>query len=126
VNNKNLINLEKIDSKHLSSEVLMPIELIEQIFDVSKKLGYETQEERDYREQKEDYNNKLIQKIMDVNFTEKQRYVMTAIFFRNLTLGQIAKEMGVALGTVQVIKRQMLTKIRKRIKYNFNYVDEQS
>ena len=103
-----------------SEEILMPMELIEQIFDSSKRIGYETPEEREYREQKEDYNKKIIDKLKTLNFTDKQRFVMDRLFYKNMTMVQIAAEMGISYQGVEHIKKAIFKKIRKNIDYDFN------
>lgn len=114
----NLTGQEKV------MEVLMPIELIEQLFDGSRRIGYETTEERELRERREDYNQEIVKKIMQLNFTEKQRMVMDFLFFKGWTMAQTAREMGVAIGTIQKIKKALLKKASKRIQYEFKINEE--
>lgn len=102
----------------------MPIELIEQIFDSSKRIGYETPQERELRESREDYNEAIVKRILQLNFTDKQRMVMNYLFFKGWTMAQTAKEMGVAIGTIQKIKKDLLKKARKRVEYDFKVNEE--
>lgn len=114
-------NIPYINGQEKIMEVLMPIELIEQIFDSSKRLGYETPEEQELREKREDYNKDIYDKIASVNFTEKQRIVLNYIYFKGFTLAQTAKELGVSITAVQNSKNGALKKARKRIRYHFDH-----
>ena len=102
----------------------MPIELIEQIFDSSRRIGYETPQERVHREQREDYNIEIMKSVMAVKFTDKQRVILNSIFFQGKTMAQTAIDLGVTLSTIQKVKHDILKKIRKRVKYEFNYSEE--
>lgn len=118
------IDVPNILGQEKSMEVLMPIELIEQIFDSSRRIGYETSQERVHREQKEDYNTDIIKKVMEVKFTDKQRVILESLFFKNKTMAQTAADLGVTLSTIQKVKSDILKKIRKKIKYEFKYIED--
>lgn len=121
---KSNIDVPNILGQEKSMEVLMPIELIEQIFDSSRRIGFETPQERVQREHKEDYNSEIIKRVMDVNFTDKQRVILNSLFFQGKTMAQTALDLGVTLSTIQKVKHDILKKIRKKVKYEFKYLEE--
>lgn len=105
-------------------EIPMPQELMEQMFDASKRIGYETEEESDYRKQKEQYNKALIRQIKKVKLTDRQRQIMSLIYINGMTLTMAAAHLGVKIGTVQEIRDAAIKKIKDKITYEFSYVDE--
>ncbi len=121
---KSNIDVPNILGQEKSMEVLMPIELIEQIFDSSRRIGFETSQERIQREHKEDYNSEIIKRVMDVNFTDKQRVILNSLFFQGKTMAQTAIDLGVTLSTIQKVKHDILKKIRKKVKYEFKYLED--
>lgn len=124
IEDKNNIDVPNILGQERSMEVLMPIELIEQIFDSSRRIGFETLQERTQREQKEDYNSEVIKQVMGVNFTDKQRVILESLFFKGKTMAQTAIDLGVTLSTIQKVKHDILKKIRKKVKYEFKYLED--
>ncbi len=103
-------------------EISMPQELMEQLFDSSQKLGYESPEETKYREKKDEYNKTVLRLIKTkIKYTEKQEMVLKLMFIDGLTLTETAKHLDIAIGTVQEIRDAIIKKIKKKISYNFIY-----
>jgi RNA polymerase sigma factor (sigma-70 family) len=97
----------------------MDPKLMEFIIDNNKALWHETEEERNTRYKKEEYNSTIIEKIKDIKLTDKQRKVMHLMFEKGLNYRETAKELGVIITTVQEIRDAAIKKIKKAIKYNF-------
>lgn len=102
-------------------EIPMPQELMEQIFDASKKIGYETEEEAEFRNKKEAYNKQVLKQIRKVSLTDRQRQIMDLLYSDGYTLTSAAEHLGVKIGTVQEIRDAAIKKIKAKIKYDFKY-----
>lgn len=108
-------------------EIPMPHELLEQLYDDSRRLGYETEEEVEYRDKKEVYNLSLLKKIKRMKrkdplrsyFTDKQIVIFNYLFIDGLTLAEAAKKLSISIGTVMDIKKAIIKKVKKNIKYEF-------
>lgn len=107
----------KLQSK--AREVNMPMELLDHIFDRKKVLNYESAEEKEVREQKEDYNADILATIESLPFTERQRQVFVLMYKDGKTMTDTAKILGIGITTVQKIKEAIFKKIKKRIIYDF-------
>lgn len=105
-------------------EIPMPQELMEQLFDSSQRIGYESNEEFDLRNQKESYNKQVLRQIRKVKLTDRQRQVINLIYVDGLSLTATAEHLGVKIGTAQEIRDAALKNIRAKIKYNFQFCDE--
>lgn len=99
----------------------MPLELIEQIFDSSKRFGFETEEEAEYREQKEQYNKEVIKQVKKIRFTKKQSKILRMIFVEGKSLTEIAKMLKKTPQGILRIKKEAIAKVKKRVKYLFKY-----
>lgn len=108
-----------IPSLNTFTEFPMDPKLMEFIIDNNKALWHETEEERNTRYKKEEYNSTIIEKIKDIKLTDKQRKVMHLMFEKGLNYRETAKELGVIITTVQEIRDAAIKKIKKAIKYNF-------
>jgi RNA polymerase sigma factor (sigma-70 family) len=102
-------------------EIPMPQELMEQIFDASKKIGYETEEEAQLRNEKEIYNKSILRQIKKIALTARQREIMSLLYSEGLTLTSAADRLGVKIGTIQEIRDAAIKKIKAKIKYDFKY-----
>ncbi len=102
-------------------EIPMPQELMEQIFDASKKIGYETEEEAQLRNEKEIYNKSVLRQIRKVPLTPRQKEIMQLLYSEGLTLTSAAERLGVKIGTIQEIRDAAIKKIKAKIKYDFKY-----
>ncbi len=100
-------------------EIPVPPEVMEKLISENGSLKHETQEEEEYREKKEDYNKKIINKIKTIELTKKQKLVIKFIFTDKLTLKEAALKLGIAFQNVDKIKNRAIKKIRKNIKYEF-------
>lgn len=116
---KNRVSKANSKMQHKTREINMPLELIDHIFDKKKGLGYESHEEKVLREQKEDYNNDVLDKIGELPFTERQRQVFNLMYKDGKTMTDTAKILGLGITTVQKIKEAIFKKIKKRIVYDF-------
>lgn len=108
------------DKNHKSKEILMPSELIEQIFDNSRSIWKETEEERDTRLKKETYNSTILDMIFQLKFTEKQKTTLNLLFLKGYTLKEVGEVLGVSPQDIMNTKKLIIKKIRKNIKYDFN------
>ena len=108
-------------------EIPMPHELLEQLYDDSRRLGYETEEEVEYRDRKVIYNKGLLRKIKRlrscsynrISFTEKQANVFNLLFIDGLTIAAAAKILNVNVNAVQDVKKIIVRKIKQIIEYDF-------
>lgn len=105
-------------------EIPMPQELMEQMFDASKRIGFETEEETDYRKQKEQYNKSMLKLIKKVKLTDRQREIMELLYTQGMTLTSAAERLGVKIGTIQEIRDAAIVKIKAKIRYNFSYSED--
>lgn len=97
----------------------MPMELLDHIFDRKKVLNYESAEEKEIREQKEDYNADILALIEVLPFTERQRQVFNLMYKDGKTMTDTAKILGIGITTVQKIKEAIFKKIKKKVFYDF-------
>lgn len=100
-------------------EILVDPKIIEQLDDENSSMWAETEEEKEIKEKKEEYNKLILEQIAKVKFTEKQALVMKHVYEDGLTYKKIAENMGVSIHTIQEIREQAIRKIRKNIKYHF-------
>lgn len=105
-------------------EIPMPQELMEQMFDASKRIGFETEEETDYRKQKEQYNKVMLKLIKKVKLTDRQRQIMELLYTHGMTLTSAAEHLGVKIGTIQEIRDAAIVKIKAKLRYNFSYSED--
>lgn len=108
-----------------SKEIPIPFEVLEQIFDESGGMWYETEEEREYREQKEDYNKSIISQIKKINFTDRQKQIFLLMYKEGLSLTETARKLGEPITTIQTVKNDIIKKIKREIRYEFKYQEEQ-
>lgn len=116
---KNKVSKTNSKLQHKSREINMPLELIDHIFDRKKVLAYESPEEKQIREQKEDYNALILKQISELPFTERQKQVFQLMYKEGKTMTATAKELGLGITTIQKIKEAIFKKIKKRIIYDF-------
>lgn len=111
-------------------EISMGSDLIDEIFDSSKKMGFETEDERVYREQKEDYNRTVVEQIRKVvsgssfgnlNFTDRQKEVFEYMFQKGLSATETGNRLGIKCESVNTIKKLIVKKVQKKIKYEFTF-----
>ena len=102
-------------------EISMPQEHMERLFDSSKKLGYESEEEKDIRLQKEAYNSQILRQIKKVALTPRQDQVMELMYKEGLTLSETARYLGVKPQSIRLVKNSAIKKIKKHINYDFIY-----
>ena len=105
-------------------EIPMPQELMEQMFDASKRIGFETEEETDYRKQKERYNKIMLKAIKKVKLTDRQREIIELLYTQGMTLTGAAEHLGVKIGTVQEIRDAAIAKIKAKLIYSFSYSED--
>ncbi len=115
-------------------EILMPDELIEKIFDETTAIYYESEEEKEYKGRKEEYNRKILGKIKKLVFrkkkgilplfTSKQQKIFKLMFIDGLTLTEIARKLDQPISTINEVKKTLLRNIKKYFKYEFNYNEE--
>lgn len=110
-------------------EISMGSDSIDQLFDSSHKIGFETEDEREYREKKEDYNEELIEKIKKYifekkfnfsNFTERQQEIFKLMFQDGLSQLEIARKLNIKRRSVGNVKEVLIKKIKSKISYNFS------
>lgn len=118
--------VEKSIKQSKFKEISMGSDSIDQLFDSSKRIGFETNQERDYREQKEDYNKQVMKLIKKLNFTDRQREIFELMYSKGLTLTETSKKLGIRIESVNTTRKLFMNKIQKRIKYNFVFDDEKT
>jgi len=116
---KNKISKTNSKLQSRAREVNMPMELLDHIFDRKKVLNYESAEEKEIREQKEDYNADILALIEVLPFTERQRQVFNLMYKDGKTMTDTAKILGIGITTVQKIKEAIFKKIKKKVFYDF-------
>lgn len=102
------------------NETYMPQGLMEQVFDCSRRLGYESEEEAKIREQKEEYNKSVIEKIKTVRLTKRQKLVLELLYVRGLGLSEAGKELGVTPQAIFKVKKTAIETIKKHVSYDFD------
>lgn len=100
-------------------EIPMPDEVMEKIFDESVGIWYETQEESEYRQLKEDYNKSIIKEIRKVKLTDRQKQIFDLMFREGLTLTETARKLNEPITTIQMVRDTLINRIRKYVKYSF-------
>lgn len=119
---------EKTLKQSKFKEISMGSDSIDQLFDSSHKIGFETEEERIYREKKEDYNVIVIDLIkkyvfgknyMSLNFTERQQEIFKLMFQDGLTLTEVSRKLKVSVVGIHKIKEILIEKIKAKISYDF-------
>jgi RNA polymerase sigma factor (sigma-70 family) len=124
------MNKKKLSEKSLRQskfkEISMGSDSIDELFDSSKRIGYETEDERDYREQKEDYNKTIMKLIKKLNFTDRQREIFNLMYVKNLTLTETAKKLNIKIESVNTTRKLFIKKIKNKIHYDFNYNEEKT
>ncbi len=114
-------------------EIPIPYQLMEQVFDESGGLWYESEAERETREKKEDYNKEIFLQIEKLVFSsnygnnfcsEIQRKIFKLMFKEGLTLTETAKELKKPLPSIQRARNSMFKKIYEKISYSFKSNDE--
>ena len=100
-------------------EMPMPLEVMDSLFDITKTIGYETTEEKVIREQKEAYDQTIIDRIAKLPLTGRQREVFELMYKKGETMTNTAKILGLGITTIQKIKEGLFKKIKKNIAYNF-------
>lgn len=107
------------DQNYKGKEILMPSELIEQIFDSHRLPWYSSDEEVELRERKEEYNKILLTKIFSLKFTAKQRTVLDLLFLKCMTLAEVGSILDVTPQDIMNTKNLIIKKIKKNIRYSF-------
>ncbi len=110
-------------------EIPIPYQLMEQVFDESGGLWYESEEEKINREKKEDYNAKIFEQIEKLvyssNFgndfcTDIQKGIFKLMFKEGLTLTEAAKALNKPLTTIHYARDIMFKNIKEKIPYAFD------
>lgn len=119
---------EKVLRQSKFKEISMGSDSIDQIFDSSHKIGFETEEEREYREKKEDYNKEIFDSIrkyvfgknyVSLNFTDRQKEIFKLMFEDGLTLTEVSRRLNVSPVSIHNTKGILIKKIKSKITYNF-------
>lgn len=124
---RTILNKSSLGNPMLQSrmnEIPMPQELMEHIFDSSTRIGYETEEEAEYRLRKEEYNRSIMKKIRKLDFTDRQREIFDLMYRQGLSMTETARLLGVIPTTIQEIKEAIFRKIKKGIEYDFSETEE--
>ncbi len=100
-------------------EIPMPDEVMEKIFDESVRIWYETPEESEYRQLKEDYNKSIVKEIRKVKLTDRQKQIFDLMFKEGLTLTETARRLNQPITTIQMVRDTLINRIRKYVKYSF-------
>lgn len=129
---------DKIQAARIK-ELPMPSELMEQLFDETTKIGYETEEEAEYRTKKNEYNSDIFRKIKKIilkresrhsdsprgmlDFTEHQKKVFELMYIKDLTLSQVSAILGITSSNVRKTRQRIFGKIKKLVQYDFKIED---
>ncbi len=105
-------------------EIPMQADLIDEIFDSSKRMGFETEEERELREQKEDYNEILMKLIKKVPLTDRQKEIFTLMYVDGLKLTEVSRRLNVSPQRIDNAKNAIFQKIKEKIRYDFKFVEK--
>ena len=116
---KNMVLKTESKTQAKIREMPMPLEVMDSLFDITKTIGYETTEEKVIREQKEAYDQTIIDRIAKLPLTGRQREVFELMYKKGETMTNTAKILGLGITTIQKIKEGLFKKIKKNIAYNF-------
>jgi len=116
---KNMVSKTESKTQAKIREMPMPLEVMDSLFDITKTIGYETTEEKVIREQKEAYDQTIIDRIAKLPLTGRQREVFELMYKKGETMTNTAKILGLGITTIQKIKEGLFKKIKKNIAYNF-------
>jgi DNA-directed RNA polymerase specialized sigma subunit len=116
--------ISKTDSRlhHKIKEINVPFDIMDTMFGDQTPIGHETPEERQIREQKEDYNAEIMNKINLLAFTDRQREVFNLMYKEGKSMTDTAKILNLGITTIQKIKEAIFRKIKKRVRYDFRAV----
>lgn len=114
-------------------EITMPSEIMEQIFDETAKMGYETEEETEYSDNKKIYNSEIyisIKRAMSEKrygkqlFTDRQREIFELMYIKGLTQKETADYLGLNTSTIRTTRINIFKKIKNKISYDFTYTEK--
>lgn len=141
-NSKKRRTVKNVLQESRNKEIPMPSELMEQLFDETTKIGYESEEELEYKNSKKEYNSEIYKKIKKVifgkrsrykdspygalAFTERQKEVFELMYIKGFTLSQVATYLNITSGGVGKIRSQIFEKIKKLVAYEFRFEDNSS
>lgn len=124
MNNKKTLGNLKLQSKIL--EINLPQNIME-LFDETRKMGYQTEEEAEYWNKKSEYNAQILKNITEVfenKFSKREKEVFSLMFKEGLTLTQTAAKLGIKPQSILKMKSRFIAKIKRKITYDFTFLTE--